>query len=263
MAGFSICSRMEVLMRISALTLAGFAGVVVFSGLAAAQQPPAAPPPPPPLWSGQLDASFLAATGNSDNKTFGSGLLGVWNPAPWRVEAKAGFASASNLGTTTARRFLSSLKAERELNNFFGVYGLFGYARDTFAGYTGLENIEGGAFYRAVTLPRHTLTFSVGAVQTFEQRILPDLNRNFLGGRIGLNYHWKITDNAEFVEDAGMHLNFEDSPDWRFINQAAVVSQITKTVGLKIANDLFYRHQPIAGKKGTDSVFRAGLVAKF
>lgn len=251
-------------MRILNLALAGCLGASLIASTSHAQiVNQAAPAPPPPIWSGQLDASLLAVTGNSDTKAFGVGFLGIYLPAPWRLETKASVASASSNGVATARRVLAGLKAERDLNNFWGVYGAFGYARDTFAGYTGLQTIEGGALYRAVTMPRHTLTFSAGVLQTFEQRIAPDVNRNFLGGRLGANYRVRISDSSEFVEDAGMHFNFEDSNDWRFVNTASLTSQITKSIGLKLANDLFFRNQPILGKQRTDSVFRAGLVAKF
>ncbi len=257
-------------MHIVNVAVAGVLGASVLAPAASAQVIQPAPTvvqpalaEPEPLWSGQFDAFLMAVTGNSDTKAFGTGVVGVYRPAPWRLEGKASFTSASAEGIATARRFLSGIRAERDLSNWFGVYGLVGYGRDTFAGYTGLTTIEGGAFYRAVVQPKHLLTFSAGVAQSFERRLAPDVNRNFLGGKLGLNYHFKISDTAEFVEEGGLLWNFEDSSDWRFVNTAAITSQITKTIGIKVANELFYRHLPILGRETTDSVFRAGIVAKF
>jgi putative salt-induced outer membrane protein YdiY len=256
-------------MRIVSLALVGLAGAMASAPMASAQviQPAptvyrGAPAEPAPLWSGQFDASLLMATGNSDTRALGVGGVAFYNRVPWHLEGKASFTSASSEGIATARRLLSSLRLERDLGSWWGVYGGVGYARDTFAGYTGQTTIEGGALYRAIVQPKHLLTLTAGLAQTFEQRLVPP-DENFLGGKAGLNYRFRISENAEFVEEAGMLWNFEVASDWRFVNTAALTAQVTKTIGIKLANDLFYRHAPIAGFETTDSVLRAGIVAKF
>lgn len=258
-------------MRIVKVALLGVLGAAALAPAAAAQVEPAVKPQtftepaaePIPVWSGQFDASLLAVTGNSDTKAFGAGVVALYNQSPWRVEGKASFTSASADGIATARRFISGIRAERDLGGWWGAYGGFGWARDTFAGYSSLTTIEAGFLYRAVVQPKHTLTFSAGVAQSFEKRVPPNEDRNFLGGKLGANYKYKISENSELFEEAGFLWNFEESPDWRFYNNAGITAQVTKTIGIKIANELFYRHEPIPGRESTDSVFRAGIVAKF
>lgn len=257
-------------MRNALLAILGLAALAASAPRAAAQVIEPAPTvyrgaaaPDAPTWSGQLDASLLAVTGNSDTRALGFGAVAFYNANRWRVEAKGSFTSAATDGIATARRTLTSLRVERDIGTWWGVYGGLGWARDTFAGYTSQTTIEGGVMYRAIVQPRHVLTLSGGIAQTFESRLPPEVNENFLGAKAGLNYRYRISDNAEFFEDAGMLWNFEISSDWRFSNSAGITAQVTKNIALKVANELFYRHQPISGFESTDSVLRAGIVAKF
>jgi len=235
------------------------------AGVGLAQEAPAAaaPPPPPPTWSGEGGLSYLKTSGNSDNSTFGATLKLSHEKDAWKVGFAGGFLRSVESELKTAERMDARLRAERAFGPRFAFYGQGSYLRDQFAGIDGQETLETGGLYKLATGPKHFLSASLALGYTWEQRQLPDLDRDFVGGRGGLAYKWQISGTAEFTQDLDYLQSFKESNDGRLTSKTALTASINKVLAIKLGNALYYYQSPSPGKKTTDNTISAAIVARW
>jgi len=235
------------------------------AGAALAQAPcpcPTPPAGPPPLWSGSAELSFLSTSGNTTTSSLGSGLEVDYKPAPWTVIFKAGYLRSSTDGVTTAEQLNASVKGIRDLTPRIDVYAGGGYLRNRFAGLNSFITGEGGAGYKILVGPVHTLRGELGLGYNREDRLVGG-NRNYASARAGLGYKWEFSKTAAFTNDASYQRDFSDSENWIFSDKAAVAASLTATFSLKASYTLLYRHEPVPTFKRTDTATAVALVAKF
>jgi putative salt-induced outer membrane protein len=232
------------------------------AAIAGAQAPPPAPTPPP-TWSGDASVSFVQTTGNSRNRSLGAGLNVVYQTAPWKVAFTTAFIETKADDVETSRRFNAALRGERSLTERIAAYGQVSYVRDLFAGIEGQEIGEAGGVYKFLTGPRHLLSASAGLAYTKEQRVSPAQDLSFAGATAGISYRWKISPTAEFGEDLNYLYDFKDSSDWRAGAVTSLTASVTKILSVKLSHQLSYLHSPVPGKKRTDTILLASLIAKF
>lgn len=238
---------------------------IVTSGAALAQQPtcPCPPPPPPPsLWTGSAELSFLSTSGNTSTSSVGGGLEVDYKPAPWTVIFKAAYLRASTDSVTTAEQFNAALKGIRDLTPRLDVFAGAGYARNRFAGFDSLINGEGGAGYKLLLGPVHTLRGEIGFGYTRENQLVGD-NRSYASARAGLGYKWQFSKTAAFTNDLSYSYDLSDSQNWIVADKAAVTAALTTILSLKASYTLLYNHEPVPTFKRTDTTTAVALVAKF
>jgi putative salt-induced outer membrane protein len=223
---------------------------------------PPAPPGPPPLWSGSAEISFLSTTGNTSTSSFGGALEVDYKPAPWALIFKTNYLRAESNDVTTAEQFGASVKGIRDLTPRIDVYAEGIYFRNRFAGIDSLVTGDGGAGYKILTGPAHTLRFELGVGYTHKDQAVGE-NRSYASGRAGIGYAWKFSKTASFTDDMSYTLDFSDSSNWIFANKAAVAAALTATFSLKASWTLLYNNEPVPTFKKTDTATAVALVAKF
>src|SRR5262249_8499649 len=181
---------------------------------------------------------------------------------PWTAKLKLEFVRAESNGVENARSFAALLRGARKLTARLEAYALGAYAENKFAGIDHRVAGEGGAAYSSLAVGPHTLKLVAGGGYTKENRTNGD-DRSFGTGRVGLLYKWKFSKTAEFSEEASFTESFKDSSDWRFANTASVSASLTTILSVKISHALQTLNEPVPGKKKTDTITSAALVAKF
>jgi putative salt-induced outer membrane protein len=234
-----------------------------FAAGALEAQAPAPAPTPPPTWSGDGSVSFVQTTGNSQNRSLGAGFNLVYQTAPWKAAFRAAFIETKADDVETSRRFDTALRGERAFGERIAAYGQVSYLRDLFAGIEGREIGEAGGVYKFLTGPQHLLSASAGLAYTKEQRVAPAEDLSFTGATAGVSYRWKLSPTAEFAEDLNYLYDFKDSSDWRAGAMTSLTASVTKILSVKLSHQLSYLHVPVPGKKRTDTILLASLVAKF
>jgi putative salt-induced outer membrane protein len=237
--------------------------VLCGAGRLLAQEPPTAAPPPPPAWTGEGGLSYLKTSGNSDSATFGATLKLFHEREKWKTGIAGGFLRSSESDAVTAERIDGRLRAERAFGPRFAFYGQGSYLRDQFAAIDGQETLEAGGLHKLATGPKHTLSASLALGYTWEQRVPPTLDRDFMGARAGLAYKWQISGNADFTQDLDYLQSFEDSSDGRLTSKTALTASINKVLAIKLGNALYYYNEPAPGKEKTDNTISATIVAKW
>jgi len=234
-------------------------------GLALAQTPPCPcpiPAGPPPLWSGSAELSYLSTSGNTRTSSIGAGLEVDYKPAPWSVIFKAAYLRASTDDETTAEQLSGSLKGIRDLTPHVDVFVGGGYLRNRFAGIRSLINGEGGAGYKLLVGPVHTLRAEAGVGYSHEDQLIGE-NRSYASARAGLGYKWQFSQAAAFTNDASYLRDLSDSSNWIFSEKAAITAALTSLFSLKASYTLLYNNEPVPTFKKTDTATAVALVAKF
>lgn len=220
------------------------------------------PPKPPPLWSGKVEASYVATSGNSDTQTIGAAGEVEYQPLPWSAKAKIEFVRAEADGQVNARSFGALLRGARKLSPRLETYAQGAYVENTFAGIDHRVAGEGGLAFLLIPPEPHSLKVESGLGYTKETRTDGD-DHSFGTARVGLLYKWKFSKTADFSEEASWTESLKDSKDWRFANAAAVSAGLTTVLSIKVSYVLQTLNEPVPGKKKTDTITSAALVAKF
>jgi putative salt-induced outer membrane protein len=233
------------------------------AALPLAAQDAAPPPPPKPSWEGEAGLSYVKNSGNSDSSSLGATLKLFHDEGAWRIGVGGTYLRSEDTDVTTAERIDALLRGERALGERFSIYSQFSYLRNQFAGIDGSESLEAGGLYKLAAGPKHFLALTGALGYNWEQRIPPDVDHDFFGGRAGLAYKWQISPTADFTEDLDYLQSFKDSVDGRFTSKTALTASINKVFAIKLSNLLTYYHDPVPGKKKTDNTIFASIVAKW
>jgi len=251
------------------------AATLLVLGLVAAPRPARAddPPKPPPVWSGKAEASYVATSGNSDAKTLGAAGEVLWVPPPgiWNFKLSLAYIRSESDGVESAEAFVGEFRAARKLSARLEAYALGGYRENKFAGIDHQWAGELGAAYQFLSGDPHSLKVETGFGYTKEVRLLPEPpagpggteDRNFSTIRAGLEYKWKISKTAEFSEEASYTYDLKDSEDWRFADKVSLSAGVTTVLSVKLSYAWLTLNEPVPGKKKTDTITSAALVAKF
>lgn len=237
---------------------------LLLHGIALAQPCPCPPAPggPPPLWSGSAELSFLSTSGNTSTSSLGGGLEVDYKPAPWTVVFKANYLRAATNGVTTAEQLGASAKGIRDLTPRVDVFAGGNYLRNRFAGIRSLVTGEGGAGYKILVGPVHTLRGELGLGYTHEAQLVGG-DRSYASARAGLGYKWQISKVAAFTNDASYSYDLADSKNWIVAEKAAIAASMTAVFSLKASYTLLYDNEPVPTFKKTDTATAVALVAKF
>lgn len=241
------------------LPLLALIALIALTSPVAAQEPP---PAPEPDWTGNIGLAYLATSGNTDTSSFGLDFKLERKPEPWGLEIVGLFRRAEEDGLTTAERYLASVRGKRALSERWEVFAGISGEKDEFAGYDLLTILEAGATYKALTGPRHLLSFDFGATYTDEDRIAPEPDVSYVGAVLGLGYEWKLSENASLTEKLVFYPNFDESSDWRLNSLTALQANLTSRLAVKLGYEVRYRNEPIGDNDDTDTATTASLVFK-
>lgn len=207
---------------------------------------------PEPTWKGSLGLAWVATSGNTDTSTLGLDFGLNRKPEPWGLEFAARGNRADNDGETTAENYFVSARAVRKLSTRWEAFGGLAWARDPFTGFDSQTVASAGVTYLAVESKRQLLKLDAGLAYTWEDRVPPAEDVNFVGGLLGLGWEWKLGASSKLTERLVFRPNFDDTDDWRLMSLTAIESAINDWLALRLGFDIRYRNQPIESADSTD-----------
>lgn len=218
---------------------------------------------PEPIWTGSLGLAYLATTGNSETSTFGLDFTTERRPTPWGLTIAGRFNRSDNDGVLTAERYSLGGRARRALGERWEFFGGLSAERDEFAGYDLLMLVESGVTYKALMGPTHFLSFDTALTWTDENRIEPEPDVDYMGALLGLDYEWRISDNASLIQVLDFFPNFDESSDWRLNSVTSLQAAVNSWLAVKLGYEIRYRNQPIGDNEDTDTTSTASVVFTF
>lgn len=213
---------------------------------------------PPPLVSGQIGASVVANSGNTNNSTIGaSGELRV-QPGQFKIVAIGEFIRTETSHVVGSKRLGTSLRAEHTIPFRLSIYARGSYYEDPPSGIRQQFAVNVGGIAHLLRGERCTLAASLSLGRTREHRIVsPDLD--FLGIETGLEMTAKANDTVSVESTANYVRDFSDSENWRMRTATSLVASFSKRFAFKFTHQL-YRNRPDQGKRATDQTMMASLV---
>jgi putative salt-induced outer membrane protein len=238
-----------------ALTLASLA-VATFMTLpawAADEKPP---------WDLKLGLSYLATSGNTDTTSAGFDGLFHRRWSEWEIEARANALRATQLGDTTAERYLAGLRGDRDLTETLALTAGAQWDRDRFAGINGRYVYDAGLKWTPDTGDRWSVS-GIGALSWTDQRAVDRTTDTFLGGLLGAKAAYKLSESSQATADATFYPNFDTTKAWRLDADVGLQAAVSTAIALKVSYSLRYNNRPVEGFGKTDTSTQVSLVMQF
>jgi putative salt-induced outer membrane protein len=237
-----------------ALTLAV---LLALAAPALAQQPP--PDEPPPRFEASAQFSLLTTTGNTSNRTLGTGGEVAFRPRPWVFTARALYAENEADDLLSARSFASLFRASRSLTERLSAYGGYSYLHDRFAGVDARHTIDGGLSYALLARAPQFLDVDAGVGYEHESRVEEE-SEELAIFTAGALYRWEFSETSRFREDFRFVQAFEEGSNWKIEQSASLTATLTSMFSLKLSNIVRYVHDPVPGFERTDTITAVALV---
>jgi putative salt-induced outer membrane protein len=216
-----------------------------------------------PVWKGSLGLSWVATTGNSDTSSFGLDFGLDRKPDPWGLSFVVRGNRAEDSGVKTAENYLVSGRAVRSLGKRWEVFGGLAWAKDPFAGFDSQTVASAGGTYIVIQSQRHLLSFDLGLAYTWETRVPPAEDVDFIGGLLGVNWEWALSESSKLAEHLVLLPNFDNSDDWRLNSVTTLEAAVNSWLALRLGYEVRYRNQPIDNADSTDTTSTASVVFNF
>lgn len=220
-----------------------------------------------PAWVGNIGLSYVATSGNTDTQSLGLDFQMKRGPDPWGIELFAKATRAEEDGNLTAERYEAGVVGRRSLADRWEVFAGLAGEKDQFKGYDLRAVVDTGVTYRALLGPRHELWFDAGLAYTDEDRIEPEPDDDFFGGKLAGHWVWTISETASFHQDLTYFPNFDNSDKWRGVSLTALQASLNSWLAMKVGYEIRYENEPgfdgAIERDSTDTTTNVSLVVKF
>ena len=144
---------------------------------------------PVPLWAGQIGASYVANSGNTNNSTVGASGELEWRPGRFRTVANSEFIRTTNDRVLGSKRIAASLRTEHTIPLRLSVYGKTAYFEDVPAGIRHQFSVTAGGLAHVLRGERRSLALMFALTKTSEQRVVaPDREVSACGQALTLGH---------------------------------------------------------------------------
>jgi putative salt-induced outer membrane protein YdiY len=235
---------------------------LVWFGLALLAAPVLAQDPPPPEkpFKFTSDLSFVNTGGNTDVLTLGLSDKVEWKTARrFLVRQEFRWDYGETEGEKSANALLLGLRGEYLLTSRLSLFAGVVYDYNLFAGVKRHFAETVGLGFLALDAARDKLRLEVGVSANQEWELLQNSANNFTTGRLAGDYKHLFGEKAYFQQIVEYIPNFDQSADYRFNTETALVAPITGGVAIKIGYVVRYRGEPPEGFGTTDTTFRTGI----
>lgn len=234
----------------------------VLIGAARSAVAQSAPPEPPPVWETALSASFVGTTGNTDTTTLGSDYSLHRRWPVWQIETTASAVRSTDIGTTTAERYLGAFRIDRKLTPVVSLSTGERAEHDRFSGLELRSILDAGLVWKVVRHPRFTLESTTSLAWNHDDPTTGPTIDHPIGllqalSRIPLGASGDTTARFTFYPD------FADSANYRSEAEATVQASMNSHLALKFGYLWRYSHVPTDGFKNADSTTTASLVLRW
>lgn len=254
------------------LSVTGFALMVLAIGTARAQGPAVK------TTSLTADLGFVNASGNSKVTTFNVGDKFIAQTRDKRLVFTQTFGAVYGRtdGEKSAENYRGQLRLEHHLTDGLFLFGLSGWERNVFAGFSRRFEETIGLTLKVVDQPNDQLGLE-GGLSLFQQRntVADDLgsfDNNYKAGRVAASYKHVFTKTTFLTQNVEFIPNFDVSAGWRLNTESALVAPISTAIGLKLSYVIRYDHLPSFKPEPnptrerfatTDRFFTAGITISY
>lgn len=233
------------------------------AAVAAVAPPTSKPPPPRPrLVRGKAELSYVSTGGTTDTQTIGTAGELVVTPEQWNIQTKLAYLRNKVNDEVNARRLTGQFRAAREIGASAELFGRASYLRNTFIGISNSWDAAVGVTAIILQTQPQRLAIDSGFGYLTEDRT-GSLGRDLTSVDLGVRYQWEFSKRNRFINDAAIKTDIERTSDWRINHVAAVQAGLNAVLSLKVSHEVNYRNEPVPGFTRADTVTSAAIIATF
>jgi putative salt-induced outer membrane protein YdiY len=217
---------------------------------------------PPGSWSGNFAAGGTVQTGNVERVSLSVGFDARRDWEHDRFQFRFLYNYAEDTGKISSRNTFGAMKFDHFFTeNFFSALSLE-MLKDEFKDLNLRAIIGLGLGYRIWNDDVKTLEVEAGITYFSEDLDLgPD--DQFMSGRVGITYSYKILENLLFQDYMLYYPNFEKPKKYRLRNEASLISQLGQGWSLKLTHIFDQNSDPSPGVEDKDQQFIFALQYTF
>ncbi|MDH5790351.1 MAG: DUF481 domain-containing protein [Nitrospinota bacterium] len=213
-------------------------------------------------WTGNFAAGGTVQSGNVERTSVSVGFDARRDWEHDRFQFRALHNYAEDTGSITSRNTFGSLKFDHFFtDNFFTGLSLE-MLKDEFKDLNLRAIIGLGLGYRIWNDSVKTLEVEAGATY-FSEDLDIGQDDQFISGRIGITYSYKLLDNLLFKDYMLYYPSFEEPKEYRLRNEASLISQLGQGWSLKLTHIFDQNSDPSPGVEDKDQQFIFALQYSF
>jgi putative salt-induced outer membrane protein len=237
------------LQKSSCLFLAGY---LSFAPLFSAEKP----------WKNVTEASLVSTNGNTKTSTTSGKNTFNYNWSKSGLELIGGGLGSKSRGVNTAEKYFASEKVSYKLSDRNYSFEKFGWEKDRFAGIKNRYDSGLGLGRELIKTEINNLIFEIGGGFISEERFNQKKNA-FASGRAYSKFIHKISETANFSQDAEYLSNFEDPDDFRVNTESAITAALSVHFSLKVSYTWKHVGVPPIGFVRNDTTTAVALIASY
>jgi putative salt-induced outer membrane protein YdiY len=217
---------------------------------------------PPGRWTGSFAAGGTVQSGNVERSSVSVGFDARRDWEHDRFQFRFLHNYAEDTGNITSRNTFGAMKFDHFFTeNFFTGLSLE-LLKDEFKDLN-LRAIVGlGLGYRVWNDNVKTLELEAGAT-FFSEDVDLGTDDQFISGRVGITYSYKLLENLLFKDYMLYYPNFEKPKQYRLRNEASLISQLGQGWSLKLTHIFDQNSDPAPGVEDKDQQFIFALQYSF
>ena len=220
-------------------------------------------------WSGKGELGGFRSTGNSSNSGVTASLSLKREGIDWTHNIRARTDYQRNNGVTSRERYSVAYEPNYKISDRLFLFGLAQYERDPFQGFSARYSVSGGLGYQIIDSANLSLSAKAGPAYRITQFTTGE-NENRIGGLIGLDFDWDITDRLKLTHDTnavaetgGSATVIIDSSNTSVDLVTGLNAKISDSLTARLSYTIEYDTNPPEGSVGTDTQSRATLIYGF
>jgi putative salt-induced outer membrane protein len=234
-------------------------------------KPDSTKPKPPPFATVHIDLGYVNTSGNTEVQTLNFTDQFVLNTSPVnKITQTSNVVYGTNQNKVQTSQWTAGVKDEYSFTKTIGLFGLFNWDRNTFAGIDYRYEEGGGVAFTPLNSPHNRLEIDVG-VSYFEVHstftdssgALRDSSDNYAAVRTALIYRHTIIKDTYLQQTIEGIPDVQNEEDYRVNSQSDVVAPLSKHIAVKLGYTIHYANLPPPGFKTTDRLFTSDLQFTF
>jgi putative salt-induced outer membrane protein YdiY len=220
-------------------------------------------------WTGTFDVSASGSGGDTDTDSFRVGLDAKREDVDGIDTFTTWYRRKQDEGETTEAKGFALFRHEWKIEDSRWMPFVQGtWERDQFTSYSYRLAVTGGAGYKCLLGPEHTLTGRVGLGASKKYKSDdpdPDAEDVKPEGLVGFDYLWVINETQRFSTRMDIYPDLSETGDFRSITGLAYEVQVDPASAwlMKLGYDHFYDSDPGPGSERVNYNYYIGLSRAF
>jgi putative salt-induced outer membrane protein len=212
-----------------------------------------------PGWEKEIEVNLLYSTGNTEQRSFGTGTKFVREAGQFRQEVTTYFDYNNSNNVTNKRRYGIAFKNDYSINDKSYITGFASFEGDSFGAFNKRFTLNAGYGLRLLDNDKFKWNMETGPAMLLTKPVATEGYETTLAAFASNIFSWVINDRSEFSNESkifmGNILVIENKTDYKL--------QISGALSGKLSFDVLYNRDAPIDRAKTDTITRIGVLYDF